>query len=96
MSLAAGSRLGPYEILSSLGSGGMGEVHRTRDARLGRDVAIKILPHHLAADHAAVARFEQEGVPSPRCRIHTSSLSTTSVTRTASRMWSPSCWTAKR
>ena len=61
MSLAAGSRLGPYEILSSLGAGGMGEVYRARDSRLDRDVAIKILPQHLAADPAAVARFEQEG-----------------------------------
>ena len=61
MFLAAGFRLGPYEIRSSLGSGGMGEVYRARDSRLDRDVAIKILPAHLAADPAAVSRFEQEG-----------------------------------
>ena len=61
MPLASGARLGPYEILSSLGAGGMGEVYRARDSRLDRDVAIKILPQHLAVDKAAVARFEQEG-----------------------------------
>ncbi len=61
MSLAAGTRLGPYEIQSSLGSGGMGEVYRARDTRLNRDVAIKVLPQRFAADPAAVSRFEQEG-----------------------------------
>jgi Tol biopolymer transport system component len=60
MSLAAGDRLGPYEIVSPLGQGGMGEVFRARDPRLGRDVAIKILPPRFAADASAVARFEQE------------------------------------
>ena len=47
MSLTAGKRLGPYEIQSALGAGGMGEVYRARDTRLDRTVAIKILPHHL-------------------------------------------------
>jgi serine/threonine protein kinase/Tol biopolymer transport system component len=61
MSLAAGSRLGPYEVVSPLGAGGMGEVYRARDTRLDRYVAIKILPERLAADAAAVSRFEQEG-----------------------------------
>ena len=61
MSLAAGSLLGPYQIQSALGSGGMGEVYRARDTRLDRAVAIKILPERMAADPAAVARFEQEG-----------------------------------
>jgi serine/threonine protein kinase len=60
MSLAPGDRLGPYEIISPLGQGGMGEVFRARDPRLGRDVAIKILPPRFSADAAAVARFEQE------------------------------------
>ncbi len=60
MSLAAGARLGPYEIVSPLGAGGMGEVYRARDARLGRDVAIKVLPEQMAQDAQALARFERE------------------------------------
>jgi eukaryotic-like serine/threonine-protein kinase len=60
MSLASGSRLGPYEIIAPLGAGGMGEVYRARDARLDRDVAIKVLPEHLAQDPAALKRFERE------------------------------------
>ncbi|HKW15481.1 MAG TPA: protein kinase [Candidatus Krumholzibacteria bacterium] len=60
MSLAPGTRLGPYEILSSLGAGGMGEVHRAHDTRLGRDVAIKALPEAFAADLERLARFERE------------------------------------
>jgi Tol biopolymer transport system component/serine/threonine protein kinase len=60
MTLAAGSRLGPYEILSLLGSGGMGEVYRARDPRLGRDVAIKVLPAAFSADADRLRRFEQE------------------------------------
>ena len=60
MTLASGSRLGPYEILSPLGAGGMGEVYRARDPKLGRDVAIKVLPDRFAADPDALARFERE------------------------------------
>ena len=60
MSLAPGSRLGPYEILTSIGAGGMGEVYRSRDLRLEREVAIKVLPEHLAADSRSLARFERE------------------------------------
>ncbi|MGE5277685.1 MAG: protein kinase domain-containing protein [Acidobacteriota bacterium] len=60
MSLPSGSRLGPYEILSPLGAGGMGEVYRAKDSRLGREVAIKVLPERLAADGDLVRRFEQE------------------------------------
>ncbi len=60
MSLQSGARLGPYEILAPLGAGGMGEVYRARDTRLGRDVAIKVLPSGLAADPERVRRFERE------------------------------------
>src|SRR5262245_12797996 len=60
MPLASGSRLGPYEIVAPLGAGGMGEVYRARDARLHRDVAIKVLPEPLAADPDRLARFERE------------------------------------
>ena len=60
MTLAAGSRLGPYEILSPLGAGGMGEVYRARDERLKRDVAIKVLPESLAEDRERLARFRRE------------------------------------
>jgi serine/threonine-protein kinase len=60
MSLAAGTRLGPYEIVALLGVGGMGEVYKARDPRLGRDVAIKVLPESVAADPARLHRFEQE------------------------------------
>jgi eukaryotic-like serine/threonine-protein kinase len=60
MSLAAGTRLGPYEIAALLGAGGMGEVYRARDARLGRDVAIKVLPSLMANDPDRLRRFEVE------------------------------------
>src|SRR5207247_2154395 len=60
MTLAAGTRLGPYEILAPIGAGGMGEVYRARDTRLGRDVAIKVLPGQVASDPEALARFERE------------------------------------
>ena len=60
MTLAGGTRLGPYEILSPIGAGGMGEVYRAHDAKLGRDVAIKVLPERLAQDPEALARFERE------------------------------------
>lgn len=60
MSLAPGTRLGPYEVLSSLGAGGMGEVYRARDTRLKRDVALKILPESFAADPERLARFQRE------------------------------------
>src|SRR5437016_8652912 len=60
MSLAAGSRVGPYEILSAIGAGGMGEVYRARDTKLNRDVALKILPDTFALDADRVARFKRE------------------------------------
>src|SRR5277367_4229875 len=60
MALTAGTRLGPYEILVSIGAGSMGEVYRARDTKLGRDVAIKVLPALLAQDPERLARFERE------------------------------------
>jgi serine/threonine protein kinase len=58
--LSPGTRLGPYEIASPLGAGGMGEVYRARDTRLGREVAVKVLPEDLASDPQALARIERE------------------------------------
>jgi eukaryotic-like serine/threonine-protein kinase len=60
MPLASGSRLGPYKVLSSLGKGGMGEVYRARDPRLGRDVAIKVLSSDSTPNRDRLRRFEQE------------------------------------
>ena len=60
MTLAAGFKLGPYEILSPVGAGGMGEVYRARDARLGREVAVKVLPERTAGDPDALSRFHRE------------------------------------
>jgi Tol biopolymer transport system component len=60
MTLEAGTRLGPYEILAPIGAGGMGEVYKARDPRLGRDVAIKVLPRQVGADPERLARFERE------------------------------------
>ena len=60
MSLTIGSRLGPYEILTLIGVGGMGEVYRATDTKLRREVAIKELPETLAADSDRIARFERE------------------------------------
>src|SRR5262252_3769964 len=60
MTLAAGSRLGPYEVVSPLGAGGMGEVWKARDTRLDRTVAVKVLPENVATDAEALSRFERE------------------------------------
>src|SRR5262245_17315185 len=60
MSLGPGTRLGPYEIVSALGAGGMGEVYRARDTKLGRDVALKVLPESFAADPDRIARMHRE------------------------------------
>src|SRR5512144_2478861 len=58
--MTAGSRLGPYEVIAPLGAGGMGEVYRAKDTKLGREVAIKVLPATVAQDPARRQRFEQE------------------------------------
>ncbi len=63
MIISAGSRLGPYEVLAPLGAGGMGEVYRARDTRLGREVAVKVLPPLFSADPDRLRRFEQEAQP---------------------------------
>src|SRR5688572_32374518 len=60
MVLQVGTRLGPYEITGSLGAGGMGEVYSAKDPRLDRNIAIKVLPGHLASDALALSRFERE------------------------------------
>src|ERR1700692_450102 len=60
MALTSGTTLGPYEVVSALGAGGMGEVYRSRDTRLDREVAIKVLPSHLSQSPDLRARFERE------------------------------------
>src|SRR6202795_4707842 len=60
MALLSGARLGPYEIVAPLGAGGMGEVYRARDTKLGRDVALKIIPDTFALDADRIARFKRE------------------------------------
>ena len=60
MPLEAGTQLGPYEIVSAIGAGGMGEVYKARDTRLDRTVAIKVLPEHVASDPDLKQRFERE------------------------------------
>src|ERR1700688_4940647 len=60
MALSSGIKLGPYEIISFIGAGGMGEVYKARDLRLQRDVALKLLPPSFAADADRLRRFEQE------------------------------------
>src|ERR1700729_4652666 len=60
MPIPAGTKLGPYEILAQIGAGGMGEVYRARDARRGRDVALKILPEDVSGEPRRAIRFERE------------------------------------
>ena|SRR5215469_1958349 len=60
MAIQSGTHVGPYEIVSAIGAGGMGEVYRARDSKLGRDVAIKVLPEAFARDADRMARFQRE------------------------------------
>src|SRR6187402_1856038 len=62
MALNPGTRLGPYEVVATIGAGGMGEVYRARDTRLKREVAIKVLPASVAHDDERLRRFEQEAL----------------------------------
>jgi len=67
MTLPAGTRLGPYEVVASVGAGGMGEVYRARGRKLDRDVAIKVLPESVASDPDTLARFEREAKHTISC-----------------------------
>ncbi len=88
MTLAAGTRLGPYEIVAPLGAGGMGEVYRARDVRLARDVAVKVLPHHLSSSPEVRARFEREArTVSSLNHPHICAPSTTSVATAPPTIW---------
>jgi eukaryotic-like serine/threonine-protein kinase len=90
MPLAPGTKLGAYEVISGIGAGGMGEVYRARDTRLGRDVAIKILPESLSRDTDRLRRFEQEA-QSVAALNHPNILAIASGLKTARPISSLSC-----
>jgi serine/threonine protein kinase len=95
MSSLARTNLGPYQILALLGAGGMGEVYRARDPRLGREVAVKVLPTSFSADAKRLHRFEQEA-RGPECSIiRTFWPSTTWAPMKALRTSSRSFWKEK-
>ena len=89
MALTPGTRIGNYDILGSLGAGGMGEVYRARDTRLQRDVALKILPEVFAADPERLARLEREAQMLASLNILTSRRSTVSRSPREPVRW---CW----
>ena len=91
----AGTRLGPYEIVAPIGAGGMGEVYRARDPRLGRDVAVKVLPQAATEDATRLARFAQEARTIAGLS-HPNLLQIFDVGTGDRRTWSPSCSTARR
>src|ERR1035437_9707573 len=95
MSLTSGTKLGPYEIQSPLGAGGMGEVYRARDTRLDREVAIKVLPESFARDADRLRRFEQEARTVGGWIIPTYSACMTSGSSRNRRIWSASFWTVR-
>jgi serine/threonine protein kinase len=97
MSLTVGSRLGPYEIIASIGVGGMGEVYKARDTRLDRTVAIKVLPEHIAKREDLRARFEREAravarIESCWCRPIVMASSMCSIGRMARYCWERNSW----
>ena len=92
----AGRTLGPYEVLALLGAGGMGEVYRARDPRLGRDVAIKVLPAHLSRDRSCWPASNARRGRSLPCRIRTSWPFMSSASSTAARTPSGDAWKARR
>jgi serine/threonine protein kinase len=79
MSLPSGTKLGPYEVVGPLGAGGMGEVYRATDSRLGRDVALKFLPEAFAREAERMARFEREAKVLASLNHPAASLRTTRV-----------------
>ena len=96
MALAAGTRLGPYETLSLLGSGGMGEVYRARDTKLSRAVALKILPESFTHDPERLARFRREAQVLAALNHPHIGPSTVSMKQTASSFSCSNWLTAKR
>jgi serine/threonine protein kinase len=96
LALTPGTRLGPYEIVSALGAGGMGEVYKARDTRLDRSVAIKIVSDTLATDRQFRERFDREARAISQLTIRTSAPSTTSAESTARRFWSWNTSKARR
>jgi serine/threonine protein kinase len=96
MTLTPGTKLGPYEIQSLLGAGGMGEVYRARDTRLERDVAIKVLPAHLSSDPDLKQRMKREAKAISSLNHRIFARCTISARRTASIFLSWSIWKAKR
>ena len=96
MALEPGTRIGPYEIVGLLGAGGMGEVYKGHDPRLGRDVAVKVLSGEFAADPDRLRRFEVEARAAAALNHPTSSPSSTSAPRGPCRIWSPSSSAGRR
>lgn len=95
MALSSGSKLGPYEILAAIGAGGMGEVYRARDPRIGRDVAIKVLPASYSSDPERLRRFEQEARATGALN-HPNILSIYDVGKDDGAPYLVNCWKAKR